>query len=295
MDVVVAGASGLIGRALRPALEAAGHRVIPLGRGAGSGASWDPAAGTIDDGVLEGVGAVVNLCGERIRAGRWTKAHKRAVLESRVGTTALLAEAIAGVSRPPAVLLNASAVGIYGERGDEELTEDSGRGDGFLSDVCAAWEAATAPATAAGVRVANLRTGLVLAGDGGLMKAFMPPGPFVAGRLGSGMQWMSWITIVDEVRAIVHLLEGEVSGPVNLTAPAPVRNREFVGAVSAVTGKRALPPVPALAIKAMFGSQAAADTALVSQRALPRRLLASGFEFVHDQLDAGLRAVLSPP
>lgn len=295
MDVVVAGASGLIGRALMPALEGAGHEAIALVRGSGSGVAWDPAAGRLDAGDLEGVGAVVNLCGERIRAGRWTKAHKKAVLESRVRSTALLAETIARLSRPPRVMVNASAVGFYGDRGDEELTEESERGHGFLSDVCVAWEEATAPAAASSVRVACLRTGLVLAGNGGLMKAFMPPGPFVAGRLGSGDQWMSWITIDDEVRAIMHLLDADVAGPVNLTAPAPVRNREFVAAVSEATGKRALPPVPAPAIKAVFGREAAADTALVSQRALPRRLLESGFVFAHDQLDAGLRAVLSGP
>lgn len=294
MDVAVSGASGLIGRVLRPALEAAGHRVVPLVRDSSAdGIRWDPYAGTIDATALEGIGGAVHLSGERIRAGRWTRAFKRRVVESRRRTTAFLAETLAGLDRPPAVLLSASAVGIYGSRGDEEVTEDSQPGEGFLADLCKAWEASTHAAEEAGIRVVHLRSGLVLSARGGLLKVFLPPGPFVAGRLGSGRQWMSWISIDDEVGAIGHLLGADVSGPVNLTAPHPVTNREFAAAVSAATGKRALPPVPAFAIKAVFGSEEANEAALASCRVRATRLASSGYEFQQPDVEPALRALLA--
>lgn len=295
MDVAVSGSTGLIGSALRPALEAAGHRVVPLVRGEGDRdgvVRWDPYAGTIDTAALEGCDAVVHLSGERIRAGRWTRAHKRRVLESRVRTTGFLAETLASMAFPPPTLLSASAVGVYGLRGDEELTEQSGDGEGFLADLCAEWEVATAPAEDADIHVVRMRSGLVLSARGGLLPKFLPPGPFVAGRLGSGRQWMSWISIDDEVGAIVHLLEAGIAGPVNLTAPAPVRNADFVKTVSAVTGKRRLPPVPAPALRLLFGREAAGEAALASQRVVPERLLASGYSFIHPELEPALRAVL---
>lgn len=307
MDVVVSGLSGLIGSALRPALEAAGHRVIPLVRGAAEGIRWDPYAETIDRAALSGVDAVVHLSGQRIRAGRWTRKHKQTVLDSRTQTTRFLAETLAGLDRPPSAFLSASAVGVYGDRGDDEVTEASPAGEGFLAGLCQAWEAATAAADGAGIRTVQLRSGLVLSADGGLLPKFRP-GPFVAGRLGPGMQWMSWISIDDEVGAILHLLDGgegpsglaeraagggSVAGPVNLVAPNPVRNAEFVKTLAAVVRRPKLPPVPSFAIKAIFGSEAATEAALVSQRVRPARLEESGYRFAHPDLEPALRAILS--
>lgn len=294
MDIAVSGSTGLIGAALCRALEAAGHTVVPLVRGdGGEGIAWDPYAGRIDAGGLEGCGAAVHLSGERIRAGRWTRSHKRRVLESRSRTTRFLAETLAGLQKPPRAFLSSSATGIYGHPGDQEVTEQSPPGEGFLAEVCKAWEAATAPAEEAGLRVVHLRTGLVLSADGGLLPKFLPPGPFVAGRLGSGRQWMSWISMVDEVGAILHLLGADVAGPVNLTAPNPVRNAEFTGAVAKVTGARSLPPVPAFAIRLILGRDAAKEAALVSLRVLPERLSDSGYAFRHPDLEPALSAVLS--
>lgn len=299
MKVAISGASGLIGSALRPVLEAAGHETVALVRSGGDasdpqGIRWDPYEGMVDAPALEGCDAVVNLSGTRIRAGRWTDKHKRAVLESRTRTTRFLADALASLDSPPKVMLSASAVGFYGERGDEELTEDAANGDGFLADLCAAWEAATAPAERAGVRVTQLRTGLVLSSEGGLLDPFILPGRLVvSGRLGSGRQWMSWISIDDHVGAITHLLGADLSGPVNLAAPNPVRNREFVQTLSRVLGRPKLPPVPAFALRLLFGREAAEEAALVSQRVVPERLATSGFRFHHTELGAALEHVLS--
>lgn len=293
MRVVVSGSTGFIGTALVAALPAAGHEPVRLVRGGSDGVVWDPYQGRIDAAGLEGCDAVVHLSGERIRAGRWTRRHKQALVESRTATTQLLAETLARLEQPPGVMLSASAVGIYGERGDEDLTEASPEGEGFLAELCRAWEAATAPAEEAGIRVAHLRTGLVLARGGGLLPKFLPPGPFVAGRLGSGSQWMSWVTMDDEVGAILHLLGADVSGPVNLTAPDPARNRDFVTALARATRRRRLPPVPGLLLKAIFGGEAAREAALVSQRVRPDRLVASGYEFAHPELEPALAAVLA--
>lgn len=294
MHVVVSGASGMIGSALRPLLESSGHRVTPLVRGDDrSGIRWDPYEPSIDAAALEGCDAIVHLSGERIKAGRWTTRHKRAVLESRTRTTRFLARTLAGLSSPPSVMVSASAVGYYGDRGDEELTEDADAGRGFLADLCVAWEAAAAPAQDAGIRVVHPRSGLVLGAGAGLLPAFILPGRLaVVGRLGSGRQWMSWITLDDETRAFVHLLESDVSGPVNLAAPNPVTNREFTATLARVLGRPKLPPAPAFAIKLGVGREAAEEAALVSQRVVPAKLEGSGFEFVHTELEPALRSVL---
>lgn len=296
MDVGVSGASGLIGTALRERLESDGHRVVPLVRGEQPGPDairWDPYDGKIDAGGLEGLDGLVHLSGERIRAGFWTKGHRRAVLESRTRTTRLLATTLADLDRPPPVMASASAIGFYGNRGDEELTEESGAGEGFLADLVMAWEAATAPAEEAGIRVAHLRSGLVLSGDGGLLDPFIMPGKLaVAGRLGSGRQWMSWISIDDEVRAIAHVLASDLRGPVNLTGPDPVRNREFVHVLADVVGRPKLPPVPAFAIRLGFGRTAAEEAALTSQLVRPTKLESDGFTWEHRDLESALRAVL---
>ncbi len=296
MEVAVSGASGLIGTSLRERLETDGHRMVPLVRGEAPGPDeirWDPYDGKIDAGGLEGLDALVHLSGERIRAGRWTQRHRRAVLESRTRTTRLLATTLADLDRPPPVMASGSAIGFYGSRDDEELTEEAGPGDGFLADLCMAWEAATAPAEAAGVRVAHLRSGLVLSGDGGLLDPFIMPGKLaVAGRLGSGQQWMSWISIDDEARAIAHVLSSDLRGPVNLTGPNPVRNREFVDVLADVVRRPKLPPVPAFAVRLVFGRMAADEAALTSQLVRPTKLQADGFVWEHRDLESALRAVL---
>jgi hypothetical protein len=295
--VVIAGSSGLIGGALIRALESQGTRVVRLLRPdsppAGDSARWDPAAGTIDAQVLEGTGAVVNLAGVGIGDRRWTPAHKAAVLDSRVRSTTLLAETMAGLDRPPPVLVSGSASGFYGDRGEETLDEDSGPGAGFLADVCRSWEAATGPAAAAGIRVVHIRSGIVLSPDGGALgKLLIPFKMGVGGRIGPGTQWWSWISIHDEVAAILHIIRSsELSGAVNLTAPNPVRNEEFAAALARVLSRPALLPVPRFLLRAALGDFA--DEGLLgSQRILPRRLEETGFEFAWPELEPALRELV---
>jgi uncharacterized protein len=295
--VVVAGSSGLIGTALVAALEAEGRRVVRLLRPgsptAGEAATWDPVAGTIDAEALEGAGAVVNLAGVGVAEHRWTPAHKAAVLESRVASTTLLAETMAALSPPPPVFVSASACDFYGDRGEETLDEDSGSGGGFLAGVCRAWEAATGPAEAAGVRVAHIRSGIVLSPKGGALGRMLLPFKLGAGgKIGPGKQWWSWISIHDEVAAILHIIgSSELSGAVNLTAPNPVRNEEFAATLARVLSRPALLPVPRFALRAALGEFA--DEALLgSKRIVPRRLEHSGFEFGRPELEPALRELV---
>lgn len=249
--------------------------------------------GTAAAADLEGADAVVNLAGENI-AQRWTPAARRRIRDSRVSTTEAVAQGIVSAARPPRVLLSGSAIGIYGaHRGDEILDESSTLGDDFLASVCTVWEAATRPAADAGVRVVHLRTGIVLARDGGaLPKMLLPFRLGVGGRLGDGRQWMSWISLDDHVRAMLFLLDANTaSGPVNLTAPAPVRNSEFAKALGRVLHRPAAIPVPKFAMKLALGEMAE-DTALASQRVTPRRLGELGYEFRHPELERALRSVL---
>lgn len=296
MDVVVSGSSGLIGTALKAALRTAGHRVIPLSRSKSSdgGIHWDPDGGDIDAGGLEGVHAVVHLAGEGIGNKRWNDEQKRKIRDSRVRGTTLLAETLAKLARPPKAFLSGSAVGIYGDRGDEVLTETSRAGGGFLAELCVAWEEAAAPAGEAGIRVSHLRTGIVLASGGGALPKMVPPFKFgVGGKLGSGTQWMSWISLEDEVGAIVHLLGDDApAGPVNLTAPKPVPNADFTKALGKVLGRPAVLAVPKFGLKAILGAEMAEEVLLSSQRALPTRLLDSGYTFKHPELDDALRTAL---
>ena len=301
MDVAVTGSSGLIGSALRPALEAAGHRVLRLVRrgsdkSCGTGTiAWDPQAGTIDAGGLEGVGAVVNLAGESIGDRRWNDAQKARIKDSRVKGTTLIAETLAKLANPPKVLVSGSAVDIYRDHGDDPVTEDDPADDpGFLGEVCRAWEAATAPAEAAGIRVAHLRTGIVLSAEGGaLKKMILPFKAGLGGRMGSGKQWMSWIAIEDEVGAIVHLLgEGTPSGPVNATAPSPVTNAEFTRVLASVFHRPALMPLPAPALRLALGAQMAEELLLTGQRVLPSRLEASGYTFKSPDLRGALERIV---
>lgn len=300
MRVAVTGSHGLIGRHLVPALVAAGHDVIRVVRGdAGEpgAVAWDPAAGQIDAAALAGADAVVHLAGVGIGERRWNPDHKRAVLDSRVQGTTLLAEAVARLDPRPAVLVSASAIGYYGDRDDELLSESSPSGSGFLADVCRRWEAATSPATAAGVRTVSLRTGVVQAAGGGALATQLPIFRLgLGGRLGRGRQWVSWISIDDEVGAVLHALgDARVEGPMNVTSPAPVTNAEYVATLGRILGRPAVLAVPPLALKVALGPEMASELLLASQRVAPGVLEATGFEWRHRYLEEALRAVLSRP
>lgn len=296
MRVAVTGATGLIGRALEASLAADGHTVHRVVRDASSAREgdvvWNLDAGQIDAAKLEGVDAVVHLAGEPIGASRWTDEARRRIRSSRVVGTELIAGALADLKAPPAVLLSSSAVGIYGDRGDEELTEDSAAGDDFLAEVCHAWEAAAEPARAAGIRVVHPRTGVVLAKDGPLIdKIELPFRMGVGGRVGHGRQYIPWISLTDEVRALRFLIDTELSGPVNLTAPAPATNRELTKALGSVMRRPTVLPIPSFAIRALYGEMGV-TLATVSQRVLPTRLLEAGFVFEHTTLLAALEEAL---
>ncbi len=305
MHVAITGSSGLIGSALVPALEAAGHRVSRVVRPQTSGVDgeigWDPADGTIDASGFEGVDAVINLAGRSIGDRRWDAAEKHLIRDSRVSTTRLLAETLARLTDPPAALVNASAIGFYGDRGDEPLTEDAGPGEGFFAEVCHDWEEATGPAAAAGIRVATVRTGIVLSPSGGALGRLLAPfGPSwlspyrwgLGGWIGSGRQWWSWISLDDEIRAIRHVLETDLSGPVNLTAPSPVTNKAFMKAVGAALRRPVLLPIPKPVLEVILGPELARATLFDSARVVPDELIGSGFEFRDPDLTSALRSAL---
>ncbi|GAA2023893.1 TIGR01777 family oxidoreductase [Pseudokineococcus marinus] len=291
MKVVVCGASGLIGTALRERLVERGHQVVQLVRREPSGPDqvrWDPARRRLDAGALEGVEAAVNLSGAGVGDQRWTPAYQREVLASRTEPTRTLAEALARLEPRPRVLVQGSAIGVYGHRGEEVLTESSAPGSTFLADVVLDWEAAARPAQDAGIRTAFARTGLVMAPGAGAFGKLLPLLRLgLGGPLGDGRQWWSWITLEDEVSALVHLLETDVEGPVDLTGPAPVRNAELTRALGRAFGRPTLLPVPRLALRAVVGGFA--DEILASQRVLPTVLQRSGFRFAHEDVDAAAR------
>jgi uncharacterized protein (TIGR01777 family) len=296
VDICLTGAHGMIGTALIPRLRADGHRVRRLVRGAPEGADdvrWDPDAGTIDAAGLEGVDAVVHLAGAGIGDKKWTPERKQLVLESRTRGTGLLARALAGLDRKPSVLVSASAIGYYGNRGDDTLTEDELPGHDFGAQVCVAWEDETKAAAEAGIRVVRMRTGLVLAKQGGLLQRVLLPFKLgIGGRLGSGKQYMSWIALDDDISAIVHLLDtASLSGPVNLTAPNPVRNREFTSSLGHAVNRPTILPTPMFGLKIVYGGELV-DTLLGSQRVSSAKLQESGFEFAQPELDAALDAIL---
>lgn len=286
MRIAISGSSGLIGRALTERWRSAGHRVIPLVRKSAreTGAdqiAWDPEAGLIEAEKLEGLDAVVHLAGESIAGGRWTTERKRRIVESRVKGTRLLCEALAGVKAKPGVLVAASAIGYYGSRGGEVLTERSMPGDGFLGETCVRWEAATEAALSAGIRVVNLRIGIVLAREGGAMGKMLPAFRFgLGGRLGRGDQWMSWVSLGDVVR-IVEFVMGEAGmcGPVNAVGPEPVTNGEFTAALGKALGRATVFPVPRFALRLMLGKEMAEELLLSSARVKPEKLAGAGFEF----------------
>jgi hypothetical protein len=297
MNIVVSGSSGLVGSALVPELSAARHNVKRLVRRAPSGklaeVRWNPAGGELDTAVVEGCDAVIHLAGESIAAGRWTMAKKARIRDSRVRSTALLAEALARTKKAPKVMVCASAIGYYGSRGDELLTEDSPAGSGFLAGVCREWEAAAAPAFRKGIRVVHLRFGVVLSRRGGaLAKMLLPFWLGAGGRIGSGRQYMSWIAIGDAVGAIQYAMENEaLRGPVNAVAPNPVTNQEFTLALGRALRRPTLFPMPELAARLLFGEMADA-LLLSSTRVVPERLKSAGYRFRHPALDAALRHLL---
>jgi uncharacterized protein (TIGR01777 family) len=297
VDVAVTGSHGFIGSALLPALTREGHRPVRIVRGQAAGddeLSWDPEAGTIDADGLEGIGGVVHLAGAGIGDRRWTDARKRLILETRTKGTSLLARTLAGLTRPPSTLVSASAIGYYGNRGDGPLDEQSTPGNDFVARVCVQWEGATAPAADAGIRVARTRSGIVLGRDGGVLPRLLLPFRLgLGGRIGSGRQYMSWISIGDEVRAILHALTQDgVAGPVNLTGPAPVTNGEFTETLGRVLRRPTVIPTPLLPLRARYGRELVQHLLVEGQRVLPKRLQATGYAFEHPTLEDALRAAV---
>lgn len=295
MRIAIAGASGLIGSALVPAFESGGHEVLRLVRREASASgevTWDPVAGTVDTTALDGVDAIVNLSGATI-GKRWTEARRREILESRVKTTRLLALTAAELDPRPAVLVSAGGIGIYGDRGDEILTEESELGSGFLADVARAQEASADPAREAGIRVVAFRQGIVLSREGGALAKMLTPFKLgLGGRVGSGRQWWSWVSLADVVDAYRFVLTADLAGGINLTSPSPATSAQFTKALGRALGRPTVFPVPEVAIRAMFGKMGE-GTLLEGQRALPARLLDAGFEFAHPEIDDAFRAALA--
>ncbi|HJX64625.1 MAG TPA: TIGR01777 family oxidoreductase [Polyangia bacterium] len=295
MRILISGASGLIGRALTERLRSAGDTVQTLVRRQPKQSegeiAWDPEAGVLDSSRLDGVNAVVHLAGKPIDL-RWTEATKKSILDSRVKGTRMLAQAVAQAR--PKVFICASAVGFYGSRGDELLDENSAQGQGFLADVCRQWEEAAAPARDAGLRTVHLRTGIVLSRQGGMLARVLPRFKMGAGVVvGTGRQWMSWISLADATAAIQHAIAAaDLSGPVNLTTAQPVPNGEFTRTLGKILSRPTLLPFPAFAVKLLFGEMGD-ELLLAGQKALPKKLLASGFHFAHSDIESALRWALA--
>lgn len=292
MKVLVTGSSGMIGSTLAPFLTTGGHTVIGLRRrgSAESGTAWDPSTGVIDAEAIAGADAIVHLAGENIGAGRWTAERKRRIRASRVGPTRALCEQLAKMPNPPRTLVVASAIGLYGDRGEEWLTESSAPGDGFLADVVGEWEAATAPATAKGIRVINLRFGIILTPRGGALQRMLLPFKLgLGGVVGSGRQYWSWVDIDDVIGAIHHaLMNQSLSGPVNVVSPIPVTNREFTRTLARALSRPAIFPLPAPVARLALGEMAD-ELLLYSARVRPEKLQASSYHFRHPDLEEALR------
>lgn len=297
MNVLVTGSSGLVGTPLVRVLRDRGDRVVRLVRTRGADgpdtASWDPEGGALDPATLDGIDAVVHLAGRSIGERRWTLAEKQRVLESRTVGTGLLARTLATLGSGPRRMISASAVGIYGDRGEEVLTEESGLGDrGFMAEVCRRWEEATRPAEEAGIAVTRLRSGVILAAHGGLLKRLLLPFKLgLGGRMGSGRQYVSWISLPDEVAVILHLLDGDLTGPVNATTPNPVTNEELAKTLGRVLHRPTALPTPLLPVKLRYGAQLVQELMLEGQRVIPARL-DPAFSFQHPGLEGALHALL---
>jgi len=298
MQILITGSSGLIGSSLIPYLAGQGHQVIRLIRSSPKPSEpevrWDPAGGVIDPAGLEGAEAVIHLAGDPIAAGRWTPEKKARIRESRVNGTRLLCESLSRLSQPPKVIACASAIGYYGNRGDEILTEESSPGTGFLAETGVEWEKAAEPARRRGIRVVHLRFGIVLSPKGGALAMMLPPFRMgLGGVLGNGRQIMSWVSLEDVLGAAVHALTHDsLSGPVNVTTPRPVTNREFTKALGKVLRRPTIFPVPAFAVRAMFG-ELADEALLAGARVQPSRLLATGYRFRHPDIEAALQELLT--
>ncbi len=299
MRVLVSGSTGLIGTSLVEALQAANHTPVRLLRSGTRDHTearfWNPASGEFAEDSLVDIDAVVHLAGEPIADRRWSGAQKTRILESRTTTTTLLANAIATARNPPSVFLSGSAIGFYGDRGDEQLNEISSAGEGFLAEVVRAWERAATPAQES-TRLAFLRTGVVLAPDGGALKAQLPFFKLgIGGRIGDGRQWLSWISIQDMVQGIIWLLDNDVSGPVNMTAPNPVTNAEFTKTLGQVLRRPTILPTPKAVMLAKFGRELTQQLLYASQRVEPAALLAGGYQFRRPDLAGALRSNLNKP
>lgn len=293
--IAITGATGLVGRALATALRARGDTVLAIGRTPRSAfdIGWDPTRKSIDANKLEGLHAVVHLAGENIAEGRWTARKKRSIVESRVAGTTLIAETLGRLQSPPAVLVSASAIGFYGDRGDEVLDDMSAPGTGFLAETCLAWEAAAAPAARLGTRLCHPRIGIVLTPQGGMLARMLLPFRLgLGGRLGNGRQWISWIALADLVTILVRAIDdATLNGPFVATAPNPVTNAEFTRTLAATLHRPAFLPVPGFALKLLMGEMGQ-TLALGSMRVLPRRLLALGHAFATPSLAGALESMI---
>ena len=294
MKVAITGSSGLVGRALASALEERGDEAVSVARGAFGvdGVDWAPGEGWVREGAFEGCDAVVHLSGASVGEGRWTPARKAELRSSRIDTTRVLVEHLAGLDPKPRRLVTASAVGFYGDRGDDTLTEASARGEGFLADMTADWEAEAEKGNAAGIPTAMARYGVVFDGDAPAFKRLALPFRLGAGgRLGSGRQWMPWVTLDDAVAATMHLLDGEATGPVNVVAPVAITNADLTRSLGRVMRRPAFMMVPRFAMRLALGELADA-LLFASQRVVPERLAADGFEFSQPEVEGALRSLL---
>lgn len=297
MRLLISGGTGLIGEALQRRLRGSGDKYVILSRRPGSGGGviqWDPESGVIDKAALEGFDAVVHLAGESIAGRRWTDAQKKRIFDSRIQSTSLLATTLASLHQPPQLFVSSSAIGYYGDRGDEWLTEGSGAGNGFLSQVCVEWEKAAAPLVATGCRVIHIRLGVVLSRKGGALGQMLPLYRLgLGGKLGSGRQYWSWISLTDVIEAICFAVQTtELSGPVNLVGPAPVTNGEFNQTLASLLHRPALFHVPGFALRLAMGEMAD-ELLLASIRVRPSKLESAGYRFQHASLIDALKAALS--
>jgi len=298
LKIAITGATGLIGSALAASLTSEGHSVLPVVRRPVADGElavrWDPTAGTIDTKALEGVDAVVHLAGAGIGDKRWSDSYKREILDSRVRGTDLIARTIASLDQKPAVLVSGSAIGFYGDTGDAVVDESAPAGKDFLATVCVDWEAAAAPAADAGIRVALLRTGIVLSPAGGALTKMLPLFKLgVGGKMGSGRQWWSWISLADEIGVIRWLLDNNVSGPINATAPNALTNAQFTKALGSALHRPAVLPVPSFGPKLLLGSELASALLFTSQHVAPQVLKNRGFRFQHPTIEQAFAAILA--